>query len=47
MSSAGSRGSFCVGHKREPTGAFWAERNRGKALSKGGARAGIYGRFLR
>lgn len=47
MSSAGSPGSFWVGHTEGAYRAFWAERNRGKALSKGGARAGIYGRFLR
>ncbi len=36
MSSAGSLGSFWVGHHKGAYRAFWAERNRGKALGKGG-----------
>jgi hypothetical protein len=46
MSSAGSLGSFCVGHTEGAYRAFWAEHNWGKALSKGGARAGIHGRLI-
>jgi hypothetical protein len=44
MSSAGSLVSFWVGHDKRAYRAFWAERNRGKALSKGEARADTYGR---
>lgn len=46
MSSAGSPGSFWVGHNEGAYRTFWAERNRGKALSKGGASADIYGRLF-
>ena len=44
MSSAGSLGGFWVGHNKRAYRAFWAERNRGKALSKGEASADIFGR---
>jgi hypothetical protein len=45
MSSAGSLGSFWIGHNEEAYRTFWAERNRGKALNKGGAGGDIYGRL--
>ena len=44
MSSAGSLEGFWVGHNKRAYRAFWAERNWGKALSKGEATADIFGR---
>jgi hypothetical protein len=44
MSSAGSLGAFGWGTTKRAYRAFWAERNRGKALSKGEASADIFGR---
>jgi hypothetical protein len=46
MSSAGSLGGFWIGHNKRAYRAFWAEHNRGKALSKGEASAEIHGRLF-
>jgi hypothetical protein len=46
MSSAGSLGSFWVGHNEGSSRAFWAERNRGKALRRAGLVLTIHGRLF-
>jgi hypothetical protein len=46
MSSAGSLGSFWVGHDEGTYPAFWPERNRGKALRRAGLVLAIHGRLF-